>query len=529
MQLDNPSPNESNTQDGGANPQLPPQARVFPTRVQWGLNTLVPLTPGTPPEISPTKNHTATLVGRDVYIFGGYDGLKNHSDLYVFNVDTMRWHAPVVVGEYPSGRNGHTATLLGRQILILGGWLGNGPLAASCAHLLDVGQMSWQAAKFTGEPPGPCNMHTADLVHGQLLVFRGGDGRAYLNDLHALDLAANFWHAVVTTGERPPQRANHCSVVEGQKSLLYIFGGWDGTKRLNDLYQLDVATLVWTLLQPFGVPPQPRAGTTLSYIRGLLFMFGGSGHSTRCFNDIHVYDPAKNTWFVSACDKEGGAAGEPCEKRAGHAAVPVGRKVLVFGGACGTQYFGRGQVYEIDTDAPPSVRGMANSIVSPQGRAVLSELLERQNFTDVTFLVEGRELPAHRVLLALFSEHFRAMLASGMRESFENRVPIEGVPYEAFRALLHFLYSGELEESAGGAAGSAARVAWYLDLIHAADQFCVEPLKAVCEERMSMLVADDNVESIRAHADFAHAPQLREYCDWMLRQKSWEVTDERPK
>ena len=37
-----------------------------------------------------------------------------------------------------------------------------------------------------------------------------------------------------------------------------------------------------------------------SYIRGLLFMFGGSGHSTRCFNDIHVYDPAKNTWFVSA-------------------------------------------------------------------------------------------------------------------------------------------------------------------------------------------------------------------------------------
>ena len=50
----------------------------------------MPLTPGTPPEISPTKNHTATLVGRDVYIFGGYDGLKNHSDLYVFNVDTMR-------------------------------------------------------------------------------------------------------------------------------------------------------------------------------------------------------------------------------------------------------------------------------------------------------------------------------------------------------------------------------------------------------------------------------------------------------
>jgi len=29
---------------------------------------------------------------------------------------------------------------------------------------------------------GPCNMHTADLVgKNNLFVFRGGDGRAYLN------------------------------------------------------------------------------------------------------------------------------------------------------------------------------------------------------------------------------------------------------------------------------------------------------------------------------------------------------------
>ena len=68
-------------------------------------------------------------------------------------------------------------------------------------------------------------------------------------------------------------------------------------------------------------------------------------------------------------------------------------------------------------------------------------MLEARSFTDVTFVVEGREIAAHRVVLALLSDHFRAAFSAGMRESFESRVPIKGVPYDAFRALLGFLLS----------------------------------------------------------------------------------------
>lgn len=40
-----------------------------------------------------------------------------------------------------------------------------------------------------GTPPGACNMHTSDYMPElrRILVFRGGDGREYLNDLHTLD------------------------------------------------------------------------------------------------------------------------------------------------------------------------------------------------------------------------------------------------------------------------------------------------------------------------------------------------------
>ena len=47
--------------------------------------------------------------------------------------------------------------------------------------------MRWINFTSTGESPGPCNMHTADCFMNKIYVFRGGDGRDYLNDLHELD------------------------------------------------------------------------------------------------------------------------------------------------------------------------------------------------------------------------------------------------------------------------------------------------------------------------------------------------------
>ena len=47
---------------------------------------------------------------------------------------------------------------------------------------------------------------------------------------------------------RPPPRANHSSSVWQNK--LFIFGGWDGSKRLNDLFCYDVIINKWMELKP---------------------------------------------------------------------------------------------------------------------------------------------------------------------------------------------------------------------------------------------------------------------------------------
>lgn len=61
------------------------------------------------------KNHTATLYNKKLYVFGGYDGKKNHSNLRVFDTETLQWiKHKKPSGNPPNGRNGHTATLVGK-------------------------------------------------------------------------------------------------------------------------------------------------------------------------------------------------------------------------------------------------------------------------------------------------------------------------------------------------------------------------------------------------------------------------------
>lgn len=145
-----------------------------------------------------------------------------------------------------------------------------------------------------GIPPGPCNMHTADCYNKKIYVFRGGDGKDYLNDLHELDTEALQWNKVVANGTNPPPRANHSSALIKQN--LYIFGGWDGSKRLNDLYLLDMEKMIWSSVVVQGESPAPRAGMSLCNVDNKLFLFGGSGPHAYCFNDLYVFDPDSSRW-----------------------------------------------------------------------------------------------------------------------------------------------------------------------------------------------------------------------------------------
>jgi len=74
-----------------------------------------------------------------------------------------------------------------------------------------------------------------------------------------------------------------------------------------------------------------------------------------------------------------------------------------------------------------------------------SALYRSQEFTDVTFVVEGSKFFAHRVMLASRSEYFRALLFGGMRETNrETEIELKDTTAPAFDALLKYVYSGKM-------------------------------------------------------------------------------------
>lgn len=74
-----------------------------------------------------------------------------------------------------------------------------------------------------------------------------------------------------------------------------------------------------------------------------------------------------------------------------------------------------------------------------------SALYRSQEFTDVTFIVDGSKFFAHRVILAARSEYFRALLFGGMRETNpDTQIDIHDTTSPAFDALLKYVYSGKM-------------------------------------------------------------------------------------
>ena len=55
----------------------------------------------------------------------------------------------------------------------------------------------------------------------------------------------------------------------------------------------------------------------------------------------------------------------------------------------------------------------------------MKKLVNNPKFSDVIFIVEGKEIHAHRAILVEQSEYFKAMLAGGMIEPQKSKIEIK--------------------------------------------------------------------------------------------------------
>lgn len=216
--------------------------------------------------------------------------------------------------------------------------------------------------------------------------------------------------------------------------------------------------------------------------------------------------------------------GKPPGRRAGHTATAVGRHIYVFGGSCGTDYLN--DFFVLDTDPPPSMK--ITSPPSPQLYASrLRHFYNDEEFSDVTFLVEGRKVYGHKLVLSTVSDCFRAMFMTGFRESGsgETTIEIPNCSYGSFVTMMEYIYTGRGPSfpsgdgsAFGGAEGDGMDRA--VALLELADQFFLYNLKQIIEGILQPAVNGETYVYLRQVAQKTNAGQLESYCRYFERNMS---------
>jgi len=425
-----------------------------------------------------------------LYVFGGYGGSGRLDDIFRFDFPTKCWTQVHARGDVPVGRENNGAVVYGNKMYLFGGYSGFTWLNDFLSFDFDASE--WSRVPFGQKGIVPTTRFGyVSSVHGDFMyIFGGYDGSAWLNDTHDFDFKGGIWSATHVQGFIPSGRS--CPSWATHKGSVYLFGGYDGVHRMNDFHQFRMAQRTWSSIRSTGQAPSPRYFHASVVYGSSLYLFGGYSGQER-LNDLYEFRFDSSTWLAVNTE-------DPPSGRSSLLAAVYSNSLYAFGGYNGSIVLN--DFYEFRFEPvliPPSV------LVDD-----LRKLINNQMFADVTFLVEGQPVYATRAHLASRSEHFRALLYGGMRESSAASEPITlpDITHGVFLLLLEYIYTDQV-----GDIGSRLAV----PLLIAAERFLLDRLKALCEDIIRKSISIDNVVQVMMTAKVHHADGLKDICmDFIL-------------
>lgn len=286
------------------------------------------------------RDSTATLVGKNAFVFGGKD---NQDSMYALDTLRKRWRRVSSAGDKPPSRVcGHTTNLVDDSIYLALGYNEATDNPQQYIYRFDVPTIRWYRLKAYGNQRIILIDHTCDYYDSWncLLVFGGISSKItwLSNTLFKFDISSMIWTVLKAKGNPPVPRRNHMSSLVENK--LYIFGGLGSFRHaLDSLYMLELSfsNLVWSKLEPSSSFNPRRLNGSMVYLNGYLLLLGGwpidreiEGDST---TEIDLYKLDSNNWLRYSC--------ENINHRIGCKAIVNNQNVLVIGG----EFEGVGQEY----------------------------------------------------------------------------------------------------------------------------------------------------------------------------------------
>ena len=172
--------------------------------------------------------------------------------------------------------------------------------------------------------------------------------------------------------------------------------------------------------------------------------------------------------------------------------------------------------FVLDTDPAPLMK-----ITEPPSPQLYAHRLQHfyndEEFSDVTFLVEGRQVFGHKLVLSAVSDCFRAMFMTGFREGGSDKTEIEipNCSHSSFCTMMEYIYTGRGPHNI--AISSHGGMDRALSLLELADQFLLYNLKQIIEGILQPAVNGETVHFLRQVAEKTNANQLDSYCRYFER------------
>uniref|UniRef100_A0AAV2MRR0 BTB domain-containing protein n=1 Tax=Knipowitschia caucasica TaxID=637954 RepID=A0AAV2MRR0_KNICA len=333
------------------------------------------------------SKHTVVAYRDAIYVFGGDNGKNMLNDLLRFDVKDCSWCRAFTTGTPPAPRYHHSAVVYGSSMFVFGGYTGDIYSNSNLKNKNDLFEYKfatgqWTEWKVDGSLPVARSAHGATVYNDKLWIFAGYDGNARLNDMWTISLQDRehaCWEEIDQSGEIPPSCCNFPVAVCRDK--MFVFSGQSGAKITNNLFQFEFKGHMWTriptehLLRGSPPPPQRRYGHTMVAFDRHLYVFGGAADNTLP-NELHCYDVDSQTWEVIQASMDS----EMPSGRLFHAAAVIQDAMYIFGGTVDNNVRS-GEMYRFQFSCYP--------------KCTLHEdycrLWENRQFCDVEFILGERE------------------------------------------------------------------------------------------------------------------------------------------
>ncbi|XP_011498946.1 PREDICTED: leucine-zipper-like transcriptional regulator 1 [Ceratosolen solmsi marchali] len=474
------------------------------------------------------SKHTVVAYKDAIYVFGGDNGKRMLNDLLRFDVKEKSWGRAFAIGTPPAPRYHHSAVVNGSSMFVFGGYTGDIHSNSNLTNKNDLFEYrfktaQWTEWKFFGKTPVARSAHGAAVYDNKLWIFAGYDGNARLNDMWTISLLPGdlkFWEKVVQSGDCPPTCCNFPVAVA--RESMFVFSGQSGAKMTNSLFQFHFREKRWTRISTEhilrGAPPPParRYGHTMVSFDRHLYVFGGTVDSSLP-NDLHSYDLDTQTWHIVTPSSDS----EIPSGRLFHAAAVISDAMFIFGGTVDNNVRS-GETFRFQFSSYPKC-----TLHDDFGR-----ILNLHLFCDVEFIIgeDKTKILAHIAMIVARSKFLKEQIrqAKVEKENSEKffkaseyskknssilQVHLKDAVPEAFEMVLNYIYTDRIDPTKKIEDPLSNRIVLLMmDVYRLAVQFNMKRLEQLCVHYLEATINHVNVLEALHNAAALQLYFIKELC-----------------